>query len=378
MKDLMSDAEVIKRVFDHIDNKTTDLADRVWREPVESYVSDEHFCDELEVFRQLPVVFCPSAALPEIGSYVARVAAGAPIVAVRGNDGKVRAFYNACRHRGMIVAEGMGNVNAFICRYHAWVYGLDGRLKHVPGDDGFPDLDKEEHGLVQVTAEERGGLVFVTQKAPLSKGALAAVPDLFSPDQKVFDFIQFYDNANWKLVVESAMEGYHIKSLHPKSFYPYGFNNLNVVETYGPNSRLIFPFRRIEKLRAVDPAMRSPEGMLTYVYHMFPNARVSKLSSHHQLIIIEPEAPDKVRWDFFRLLPPHRDGEVVDMDAAIKDSDFVTDSGLIEDREAACSIQAGLATRANTHFTFGRFEKSAVHFHEQLEIHLNMLRQHNS
>ena len=100
MYGLMSDADVIQRVFDHIDNKTTDLADRVRREPVASYLSDEHFADELEVFRRLPTVFCPSAALSEPGIYVARSAAGVPIVAVRGGDGKVRAFYNACRGTG--------------------------------------------------------------------------------------------------------------------------------------------------------------------------------------------------------------------------------------------------------------------------------------
>ena len=58
-----------------------------------------------------------------------------------------------------------------------------------------------------------------------------------------------------------------------------------------------------------------------------------------------------------------------------KDADFVKDTGIVEDREAACSIQAGLATAANTHFTFGRYEKSAVHFHEHLDANLTQLRQ---
>jgi len=81
-----------------------------------------------------------------------------------------------------------------------------------------------------------------------------------------------------------------------------------------------------------------------------------------------------VRWDFFRLTPPTRDGKPVDKVVTAKDADFVKDTGLVEDREAACSIQAGLATAANTHFTFGRYEKSAVHFHEHLDAHLNQLR----
>ena len=93
----------------------------------------------------------------------------------------------------MMVAEGMGKVGAFICRYHAWAYGLDGRLKHVPGDQGFPELDRDAHDLIPVQAKERGGLVFVTQKAPLSEGAMAAVPDLLSPDQELFDYVQMHD-----------------------------------------------------------------------------------------------------------------------------------------------------------------------------------------
>ncbi len=374
MKILMSDADVIQRVFDHIDNNTTDLGDTVWHAPVENYMSDAHFADELEMFRRLPTVFCPSVALSEPGSYVARTTAGVPILAVRGNDGKVRAFHNSCRHRGMALAEGMGKVGAFVCRYHAWAYGLDGRLKHVSGAEGFPGLDTDKHGLVEVLAEERGGLVFVTQKDPIAEGALAAVPDILKPEQKVFDYNQFEDAANWKIVSEAAMEGYHIKPLHTKSFYPYGYDNLNVVETYGPNSRLVFPFRRVEKLRQVPPAERHADGVLTYVYHLFPNTRVSMVSSHHQLIIIEPVAPNCSRTEIFRLTPPMRNGQQVDMSETLKDSEFVKDTGQIEDREAACAIQEGLKTEANSHFTFGRYEKSAVHFHQHLEAHLALIR----
>ena len=111
MYGLMSDADVIQCVFDHIDNKTTDLADRVWREPVASYLSDEHFADELEVFRRLPTVFCPSAALSEPGYYVARSAAGVPIVAVRGGDRKVRAQHDTA-------LEGRGAQQQQECAHH--------------------------------------------------------------------------------------------------------------------------------------------------------------------------------------------------------------------------------------------------------------------
>ena len=102
---LLTDQQAIERIFEHIDNNTTDLGDTVLRVPVEHYSSQERFDAERAMLRRLPVPFCPSAALPEVGSYVARTAAGTPLVVVRTAGREVRAFINACRHRGMQVAE---------------------------------------------------------------------------------------------------------------------------------------------------------------------------------------------------------------------------------------------------------------------------------
>src|SRR6266545_5089671 len=157
---LADDAAVIQRVLDHIDNRTTDLARSSWREPVENYRSEERFAAELELLRRQPVGFCPSAALAGPGSFVAREAAGTPVIAVRGRDGVVRAFLNACSHRGAQVAcESTGCAKAFGCPYHGWTYGLDGGLRGIPHDNGFPDLDKRDGGLMPLHATERGGVV---------------------------------------------------------------------------------------------------------------------------------------------------------------------------------------------------------------------------
>ena len=157
----------------------------------------------------------------------------------------MRTFHNSCRHRGMILAEGSGNASKFICRYHAWAYGLDGNLLNVSGNEGFPDLDKNSHGLIEVETQEKNGLIFVTQKKAISDGALASLPTLISEDQKVFDYSTFLDEANWKILLETAMEGYHIKALHNKTFYPYGFDNLNIVETFGMNSRIAVSYTHL-------------------------------------------------------------------------------------------------------------------------------------
>ena len=88
MTGLADDRTVVRRLLAHIDNRTTDLAESSWREPVENYRSPERFAAERDrVLRRYPIPFCPSAALPEPGSYLARDAAETPIIAVRGVDG---------------------------------------------------------------------------------------------------------------------------------------------------------------------------------------------------------------------------------------------------------------------------------------------------
>ena len=192
MTTAMDDQSVAQRVLDHIANGTTDVGSAVWREPVANYRSKERLLAEIgRILRRSPTPFCPSAALPEPGSYVAREAAGTPIVVVRGVDGKVRAFRNACRHRGMQVASGSGCTRAFICRYHGWTYNLEGRLRHIPHENGFPGFDKEAHPLVAVTASERFGLVFVTQdELALGDDSLGGLTKLIAPDQRLFASVE--------------------------------------------------------------------------------------------------------------------------------------------------------------------------------------------
>lgn len=368
---LLSEQKILERIFDHIDNKTTDLGDTVWKEPVANYLSQERFESEIALLRSLPVVFCLSAMLPDKGSYVARKSAGTPLLVVRGDDGKVRAFINGCRHRGMQVAKNSGCARAFVCPYHAWTYGLEGELKHIPGRAGFPGLELKDNGLVEVGATEKGGLVYVNQSGPADASMLEIVPDLFSEEQAYFDQSEYTDDANWKLLAETTMEGYHIKALHKKSFYPYGFDNINVVESFGSHTRVVFPFQRIEKLREVDPKGRRMEGMVTSVYQLFPNVAVSILSKHSTVTIFEPISRTRTQILIYRATNKTSAGATTDFEEAKRDADFVKAAGFDEDREAACAIQETLGTKANQHLTFGHFEKAIVHFHQNLAQHLS-------
>lgn len=370
MSHLLNDKDVIARILDHIDNKTTDLGETVWKEPATSYVCVERFEAEIALLRRLPIPFCPSAMLPESGSYIARRASGTPLLVVRGDDGAVRAFINACRHRGMPVANGTGCTKAFVCPYHAWTYGLEGQLKQIPGEHGFPGVDPKEHGLVEVSAIEKGGLVFVQQNGSIDLANLEHTPDFFTDEQQFFDQSDFTDESNWKLIAETSMEGYHIKALHKQSFYPYGLDNITVVENFGPNSRITFPFRRIEKLRDVEPDQREIDGLVTSVYQLFPNAHVSVLSKHSSMIVLEPLSPSRTQLLIYRVTNKNKDGSSVNLEEAKRDAEFVKTAGLDEDREAACAIQSNLNANASSHLTFGLFEKAIVHFHQNLAENL--------
>ncbi|MBT7259269.1 aromatic ring-hydroxylating dioxygenase subunit alpha [SAR92 clade bacterium H231] len=368
---LLSDQAVFERVFNHIDNSTTDLGERVWREPADNYYSQERFDAEIAMLKRLPVAYCPSAALPDKGSYIARSSAGTPLVVVRGLDGVVRAFINACRHRGMQVASGRGCSRAFVCPYHAWTYNLEGNLKHIPGQEGFPGVDPEQHGLVEVSAREKGGIVYVMQKGEITEDMLEDCLDYFSPEQQMFETEEMVDEANWKILNETLMEGYHIKSLHSETFYPYGLDNINLVEIYGANSRVTYPFRRIEKMRDVAPDQRRIDGLVTSVYLVFPTASVSVLSKHTNLAILEPLSPTSSRWVLYRMVNRAVDGKDIPLEEAQRDALFVGDSGQIEDREAARAIQQSVSSNGNTHFTFGHFESAIVNFHQHLAKYLD-------
>ena len=329
--------------------------------------------------RRLPIPFCPIAALPEPGSYVARNAAGVPIVVVRDLDGTIRAFRNACRHRGMQLAEGSGHTKLFRCTYHGWAYRLDGRLEYVPHDHGFPNLDKDGNGLVPVHAVNvQSGLVFITQDEPVGPGALESLPDLLSDDQVLFESDEHVDKINWKLTAEGTLEGYHIKPTHPESFFPYGYDNLNVIELQGPNSRVCFPFRRIEKLRDAPRENLSLDRMVTLVNRIFPFASVTRLAQHYNVSLAEPESPTRTRYFSYKLTLPITDGGAVTEEIlarAKKDAAFLSDTGNKEDAKVVSDIQAAIGSGANTHYQFGRFESAIGHLHRNLARYLERLDQ---
>jgi phenylpropionate dioxygenase-like ring-hydroxylating dioxygenase large terminal subunit len=371
MQKFMSDSDVVDRVLSHVANGTTDRGKDVWREPVDHYRSEDRLAQELTLFKTVPTAFCPSIALAKPGDYIARTAAGTPLIVVRGNDNNVRAFKNACRHRGSELVAGKGCAGAFVCPYHGWSYGLDGTLLGIPHEGGFPDIDKLAHGLAEVTAIETKGMVFVIQEpnADVSKAMklLEGVPDVLSDDQVLFAESEIIVEANWKIHMESFLEGYHIKATHKETFFPFGYDNLNVIEFCGPHARVTFPFQRIEKLADVPPQEREVSDKLTYLNHLFPNVALAELSHHRTLAMLEPLGIGRTKVTSFHLTKSsdNPDKGAV-LESAKRDLAFVNEVGNLEDIAMVSGIQRSLNSGANEAFTFGLNEPAIVHFHLQI------------
>ena len=372
MSGFMSDRDVVARVLQHVENKTTDRSDEVWREPVKNYHCPDRYEQELALFRTLPIPFCPSAALPHPGDYIAREAAKTPLIVVRGRDGKVRAFKNACRHRGAELVNGSGCTGAFVCPYHGWSYGLDGALMGIPHEDGFPDIEKMESGLNEVSVIETNGIIFVVQKDP-KRGLgedikmLGDLPTVLKSDQILFAETEVIVEANWKLHLESFLEGYHIKPAHKTTFFPFGYDNLNVVEFSGPHARVTFPFKRIESLKEASKESYKVSDKLTYVTNLFPNVILAELSHHLSLGVLEPISVDRTKITTYNLTrSTDASGRDAAIEAAKRDLAFVNETGQKEDIALVTGIQKSLHSGANDLFTFGEFEPAIIHFHKEM------------
>lgn len=359
---LASDAEIVERLLAHIASGTTDVAEGEWREPVANYLDEQRFSAESALLRATPAPFCPSAALPEPGSYISRLAAGTPIVVTRDHDGSVHAFVNVCRHRGAAVVCDAGRAASLVCPYHGWVYQLDGALRRVSHEHGFPDVDKEVNGLVELPAVERHGLVFVSQGDDSEPDAgVAAMAGHIDPTLTIHGSTIVEEPVNWKVLVETFLEGYHIRFLHHSTFFPLQYDNVNTIETFGRHRRIAFPYRNIE--RPFD--MSSPADVrrrLTFVYHLFPNVMVATFPGQVLVVVLDPIAVDRTNVVTYALRPAREPDDA----RAAANPDLVN-SGGAEDFAVARTVQHGLASGANTHLRFGRFEGAIAHFHRELD-----------
>ncbi|HWS91087.1 MAG TPA: SRPBCC family protein [Mycobacterium sp.] len=375
------DVEIVRRVLAHIDAGTTDEGEG-WREPVENYLNPDRFSEELGLLRRMPSVFVPSATIPNPGDHVERIAFGVPLFAVRGRDQRARVFRNACRHRGFALVEEAGCSHALVCRYHGWTYRLDGSLSHVPHADAFPDLDMSTRGLVEVASREVDGLIVIGaldagRPGAASEEAMAALTDgspwrdKLVPAERLVYVELTPKTMNWKVLVEQFLEGYHIRCTHKDTFFPVQYDDLNVVETFGPNSRITFPYRNIERLRDRPEATWTTDARVTYVYHLFPNVMVATFPDLVLMIVIDPVDVDHSTLVVYSMVRPEV-ADRVSVDSSINPAGAgsLIARGAVEDNEMSAGVQRGLHAGANEFVEFGRHESAIGHFHATLDERL--------
>jgi phenylpropionate dioxygenase-like ring-hydroxylating dioxygenase large terminal subunit len=381
------DAEIVRRILSHIDAGTTDEGE-AWREPVENYVEPRRFAYELRVLRAFPSVYLPSAAIPNAGDHVERATFGVPLFAVRGRDGRARVFRNACRHRGLALVEGPGCSRALVCRYHGWTYRLDGSLSHVPHVDAFPELDMSDRGLVEVESREVDGLIVIGPLDPPvaaswqrpAEAAMAALSDgspwrdKLLPAEKLLLVEATVRKMNWKVLMEQFLEGYHIRSTHKDTFFPLQYDDLNVVEAFGPNSRITFPYRNIERLRDRPQSTWSTDGRVTYVYHLFPNVMFATFPDQVLLVVIDPvDLASSVVTVYSMVTPEVAEkisGNGGERTGVAEGASSLLTAGALEDNEMSEGVQRGLHAGANTFLEFGRHESAIGRFHAALDERL--------
>ena len=197
--------------------------------PVHTYFDPAVFDFELDaVFAGRWQFFAPLAKLSATGDAVTGEVGRVPVVVVRGDDGTLRGFVNACRHRGYPVVKEDGWRRRLVCGYHGWTYRLDGALVHARDAESDPTFCREALSLLPVAVDQWAQCVFVNtdpDAAPLRRAhprleALAAEGG-FDPDperyrlhrEAVIDIA-----ANWKLWYDNGVECYHCPTLHGESF----------------------------------------------------------------------------------------------------------------------------------------------------------------
>jgi phenylpropionate dioxygenase-like ring-hydroxylating dioxygenase large terminal subunit len=187
----------------------------------------------VEIFGRAWLFLCHESQIPKTGDFLESVMGRDNVLVVRQKDGTIKGLLNTCSHRGNAVCRAEeGNARSFLCTYHGWSYGIDGRLIGVPGHKAFygSKLDKAEHGLREIAqlAVYRG-FIFGTHDSaapPLEEylgatGRLGITLLAARGDMVVVPGIQkFIIPCNWKFAVDNLFDWYHPQVTHASAFNP--------------------------------------------------------------------------------------------------------------------------------------------------------------
>ncbi|MBT8467947.1 MAG: aromatic ring-hydroxylating dioxygenase subunit alpha, partial [Deltaproteobacteria bacterium] len=212
--------EKLVRVYEEGPNQSLG----VFQNPVTAYTDQARLESEQRLLRSLPIPVAHVSQLRSPGSCLVHDALGVPLLITRNREGALRAMLNVCRHRGTRLLEDSGFCKVrkgFQCRYHGWVYDLDGTLDQIPREELFPSLDKTALNLRTLPVAERFGFIWVVA-TPAGEYDFDAFLDPLEPDlgplnlenHVVFRRATTTARTNWKIVMEAFLDGYHVRHLH--------------------------------------------------------------------------------------------------------------------------------------------------------------------
>jgi phenylpropionate dioxygenase-like ring-hydroxylating dioxygenase large terminal subunit len=291
---LPSTSLLTRRVLAHFDAKTLDLADEAVVASSEVFTSVDRHAADVAMMRRVPHVVAWAGEIPGPGDYATTDVAGTSVLLVRGSEGRVRAFVNACAHRGAQIVAGSGHANRFSCPYHAWTYDGEGCLVGVPSREMFDGVDLSGLGLRSLPVSEQVGLVVVgLDDDVVVDGFLGDLePELSEYPYRSYAHAEtavFHLQTNWKLAVDVNFEGYHFPFLHKVTLGPY-CRNYSVFDTFGRHCRWAFPLVQIDELRHVPEDSWPDRFVGTVVYGLFPSCVLIESATATQMLRVYPGA----------------------------------------------------------------------------------------
>jgi choline monooxygenase len=285
--------------------------------------------------------------LREPGQYVTATVAGEPVVAVRGNDGRLRAFFNVCRHHAAeVMTEPCGKAHLLRCPYHGWTYSLEGQLKGAPDFGGVRDFDKEMNGLTPVDAAiwENWAFVRLAPGGPTLEESLGA--DLVARCRDLefgrFQWVQrrhYQFDCNWKVFVDNYLDGgYHVPHLHKglDSVLDYGRYTIENGDRFCLQKSPLMS----AGAEAATGAVR--RGEWAFYYWVHPNFMINWYEGVMDTNLVLPVAVDRteVIFDFYfaDVSDAARERNLASIDVGQRIQD--------EDTAICKSVQKGLRSRA--------------------------------
>ncbi len=234
--------------------------DQAWSMPKSYYTNPDVLAIERQhLFGNEWICIGRTDEIAKSGDYMTFQLCDEPLIAVRGEDGKIRVLSNVCRHRGALLADGRGNTHRLVCPYHHWSYDLEGKLAGAPRMDVHKTFDKAACRLPKFAAEEWHGFLFANLStnppplAPRLAGLASLIRNYHMEEMKLRYVADEIWHTNWKCLIENFMEGYHLSPLHKTTLHPV---NPTKLCTPFPGGRRLF---RLQRRLFAGPAAL-PEG----------------------------------------------------------------------------------------------------------------------